>query len=208
MSLESIVILLADMSLLTEHQVSEYVTWLSRSELHRYAKFSRLLRRQQFLLGRILLRYALGRSLNHHPRQICLQERAGKGPALVSPRSHRTGFSISHTRHWVACAVSLNSPVGLDIEYLDPNRDFVSLGEQAFGFEAAAELKALGQENCMQLFYTMWCKYEADIKLGSSSSHHQSLIWNDLAVGISSTADFAPIQKCELISLTELSNVK
>jgi len=58
-------------------------------------------------------------------------------PALGRPRLH---FSLSHTRGLVACAVSLDHEVGLDVETWDRAGDGLDIAGRFF---AAAELALL-----------------------------------------------------------------
>jgi 4'-phosphopantetheinyl transferase len=99
-----------------------------------------------------------------------LRERFGNSPVLAGPNSPSIGFSISHSGSWVACAVSLRSPVGLDIECIDAGRDVVALAEQVFDAATAAEVRGCAGAARLQAFYRHWCLYEAGIKLGEASA--------------------------------------
>lgn len=139
--------------------------WLSASEEERYQSFTRTLRRRQFIAGRGLLRLALAQLLNLRPNEIMLAERPSLAPRLQGAAGAHAGFSISHSGCWVACAVSAQSPVGLDIEVRDPARDVLALAEQALGGAGVRALsEALPAERCRR-FYDMWTVLEAGIKL-------------------------------------------
>jgi 4'-phosphopantetheinyl transferase len=161
--------------------------WLGEAERLRYARFVRAERACQFLVGRILLRLAVGELVGVAPRTVELLDRPGNAPALVFPERPALGLSISHSGPWVACAVSLEAPVGLDIERIDPTRDLVALAEQAFGAETAAALAALDEAARLHAFYRRWCRYEAHIKLGSESAHDHCFELPGLALVLSST---------------------
>jgi len=161
--------------------------WLSEAERLRHARFVRAERARQFVAGRVLLRLAIGALLGVAPRTVELFERPGNAPALVFPERPGLGLSISHSGPWVACAVSLAAPVGLDIERIDPARDLVALAEQAFGAETAAALAALDQAERAHMFYRQWCGYEAHIKLGREGADDHYFELPGLAIVLSST---------------------
>jgi 4'-phosphopantetheinyl transferase len=157
---------LVDAGALSGAALDAYAGWLGESERERCARFVRAERRRQFIVGRVLLRLALGRLLGLAPRSIALRERPGNAPALDSPALEGVGFSISHSGPWVACAASAACALGLDIECVDGRRDVLALAEQALGPEALAALQALEGDARTHAFYRRWCLHEAGIKLG------------------------------------------
>jgi 4'-phosphopantetheinyl transferase len=182
---------LVDSAALSGPELEAGLCWLGQAERLRHARFVRAERRRQFVAGRVLLRRALGALLGVAPRTVELLERPGNAPALVFPELPGLGLSISHSGRWVACAVSLDAPVGLDIERIDATRDVVAIAEQAFGAEAAAQLAALDGAGRLQAFYRRWCRYEAHIKLGSEpgpgGAHDHVFELPGLALVLSST---------------------
>jgi len=162
---------LADTSALDADWFVAGARWLNEAERLRHERFVRAERRRQFVAGRVLLRMALGELLGVAPRAVVLTERPGNAPALAFPERAHLGLSISHSGQWVACAVSLAGPVGLDIERIDPARDVVAIAEQAFGSEEAGRLESLDPAARADAFYRMWCRYEAHIKLGCTGVH-------------------------------------
>ena len=178
---------LLDSASLPDAALEAGLGWLGEGERLRHARFLRAERRRQFVAGRVLLRMAIGRLLGVAPRTVALIERPGNAPALLAPDCPGLGFSISHSGRWVACAVSLAAPVGLDIERIDPARDLLAIAEQAFGAVAARELAALGAPQRVSAFYRMWCRHEAHIKLGQAGSHDFFHEFDGMALVLSST---------------------
>jgi 4'-phosphopantetheinyl transferase len=158
----------SDIGALTPAWFDSGAGWLAESEHLRCGRFTRAERRRQFIAARVLLRLALGRLLGVPPRTVTLRDRVGDSPVLVEPECPNVCFSIAHSGQWVACAVSVCAPVGLDIERLDPTRDLISVASHAFGPETAAKLAELRAEARIPAFYSMWCRYEAHVKLGIS----------------------------------------
>ena len=71
-------------------------------------------------------------------------------------------FSISHAKDTVAVALS-DTPVGIDIEFIDERRDILSLSRRFF---APDEYKAISESNSpAEDFFALWTKKEALAKI-------------------------------------------
>jgi 4'-phosphopantetheinyl transferase len=142
---------------------------LGGSEHARLVRFRRAARRRQFIAGRMLLRHALmlqsGASGDCGP--IAVTERPGQAPLVTSASGAYPYFSLSHSGHWVACAVGTGCAVGVDVEVPDPSRDVAALAAQAFSSADAAVVAALDGLRRVPAFYQLWCAYEARCKLGA-----------------------------------------
>ena len=148
--------------------LDDYRGWLGAGEATRFERFARPARQRQFLIGRGLLREALGELLAVAAASIRLDELAGQAPALVNAGT--TGLSISHSGPWVACAVSADVALGLDIEVRDAGRDLAALAAQAFDSQVMAALDALAPAARVDGFYRRWCEQEARYKLGTHAA--------------------------------------
>lgn len=158
---------LVDAASVDEACLAQHADALGVSERARYARFVRAERRRQFVIGRALLRRVLGRLLAVDPGVVVLEERAGQAPELIFPKGMIGGFSISHSGRWVACAASMHTRLGIDIERIDPARDVLALAKQAFGPDELAYLHSCDPAERHAGFYRLWCGYEARFKLGT-----------------------------------------
>ena len=70
-----------------EEDVAFFVQQLGASEARRYGRFKRRERQRQFLLGRMLLRFAVSRLMSLPPDVLGVVERTGNAPQLVLPDS-------------------------------------------------------------------------------------------------------------------------
>lgn len=181
--------------------------WLGPSEMARYQRFVRSQRQRQFVVGRVLLRMALGALLNVAPAAVRLEEQVGKAPLLSAPLLNGAppGFSISHSGRWVACAFSAQTALGLDIEMLDPGRDLTALAAQAFNESETAQwgrLQQLPETERVQHFYTMWSEKEARFKLGEAASGHCTVIQHaELSVVLCSEMPLPRAPRIEIVTL-------
>lgn len=198
---------LADAGAMTEPDLKRYLAWLSADELARYGRFVRELRRRQFVAGRMLLRMALGRMLGVPLQQVSLEERRGQAPRLLTrvPGGVAPGFSIAHSGRWVACAVSEQHPVGLDIEMRDASRDLASLAMQAFGPDEMARWRAMqGWPDAQRVdgFYRLWSEKEARFKLGlEAGGHCVSVPHAELSVVLCSAVELEHMPLLQLVPL-------
>jgi 4'-phosphopantetheinyl transferase len=181
-------------------QLGRYEAWLGAPEAARYARFVRPLRRHQFLLGRALLRVAMGKALGVAAAAIVLEERPGQAPLLLSP-ADGPHFSISHSDHWIACALSSTTPLGLDIEMRDPGRDVLALAHQAFGSAVAAELECMSAEERLMAFYQRWSEAEARYKLGREAASCVTIPHAELSIVLCSAV---PLAQAPALILTGL----
>ncbi|MBC3919843.1 4'-phosphopantetheinyl transferase superfamily protein [Undibacterium sp. CY18W] len=156
-----------DSSLIEDRELACYISWLGPTELQRYQRFVRPERQRQFLLGRILLRQSLSQLLDVPVSALQLTECPGNAPQLDFPVCPDLGFSLSHSGNWVACALSASTRLGLDIELLNPDRDFSALALHAFDAAENAWLQQQDAGNRMHDFYRLWTSREAHIKLNA-----------------------------------------
>ena len=161
------VLWLIDGRKLSDDQLERCIFWLNTEELARYRRFIRSQRQRQFLIGRSLLRAALGKLCKVAPSDISLSERIANAPLLNWPTT-APFFSISHSGPWVACAVSQNFAVGLDIEVKNPIRDLDALAAHAFDETEMAQFSQLVGDERLNFFYELWSHKEARYKLLSN----------------------------------------
>ncbi|MYM82302.1 4'-phosphopantetheinyl transferase superfamily protein [Duganella sp. FT50W] len=198
---------MVDADVVTEAALQRWRGWLSPGEMARHQRFVRAQRQRQFIIGRVLLRMALGRLLAVTPQEIRLEEQVGKAPRLVAPvrKGETTGFSIAHSGRWVACAVSAQTALGLDIEMKDASRDLHALAAQAFDSAEMAQwarLQTLPEPERVEGFYRLWSEKEASFKLGvAAGGHCWSLPHAELSVALCSELPLDRAPALELITL-------
>ena len=194
---------LVDMRAIGDLELADHLAWLGPTEMARHGRFVQKHRRRQFLIGRILLRRMLGCLLSVAPIQVKLIERPGQAP-LLDGMETSPGFSLSHSGHWVACAVSAQTRLGLDIEVIDLERDVDALAEHAFDAAQAAMLKQLPMAQRVPAFYRRWSMQEARCKLGNcgdAAAECISLPHPALSVALCSAQPLLVMPAIELVAL-------
>ena len=195
---------MVDADAVADADLLRFRDWLSAGEVARYQRFVRAQRLRQFVVGRVLLRMALGRLLNVAPREVQLEEQVGKAPLLVSPvvKGGMPGFSIAHSGRWVACVVSAQTALGLDIEMLDAGRDLAALAAQAFDAREVSRWRGLPEARRVDGFYRMWSEKEARFKLGGDvGGHCVAVPHGELSVVVCSGQPLDEVPTIEVVSL-------
>ena len=122
----------------------------------RASQFQRRERARQFLDGRTLLRLALADALGR-PARACVCPTQGS-PRLEHDPS--VTMSISHSADWVACAVSVGTPCGVDIQTHQP-RSCLDIARTFFSADEHAQLVALDEPERGVMFWRLWTLKEA-----------------------------------------------
>jgi 4'-phosphopantetheinyl transferase len=162
---------------LQENDLQRFSARLSPSETRRLVRFTRSVRRRQFLLGRVLLRHAIANVTGQTSHNYSVLEKCGEAPQLLfSDPSHRApNFSLSHSGDWIACVVSTAAVLGVDIEVNRPDRNFADIYTLAFQEREQSWFTARPENERSAAFYLLWCVREAFYKLqcnlGSSAEH-------------------------------------
>jgi 4'-phosphopantetheinyl transferase len=131
---------------------------MGAAERRRWGAFARAARREQYRLGRWLLRLALTEAVGGAPQDWRLN--AAGPPAAVHARGWRAPWlSLSHSGPWFAVALEPRGPVGVDIEWRRQHRDWRALAGYQ-GWRLGRHPKAD--------FLRRWCAFEAAYKAGQS----------------------------------------
>ena len=175
---------LLDIADLDAGLAAAWLAQLGESELQRFHSFKREERRLQFLAGRMLLRRVFSDAgIPRHAMSVL--ERPGNAPLV-----HTVGlvqaphFSLSHSGHWIGCAASNATPVGIDIEIMRAGRDLGALAAHAFRAEEAEAIAALPERERPYAFYSLWSRREAEFKLGGTPSFYHPLPHPSLAIAL------------------------
>lgn len=198
---------MVDADAVADADLQRWRGWLSADEMARHQRFVRAQRQRQFIVGRVLLRMMLARLLGVTPQEIRLDEQVGKAPRMVAPaiKGVAPGFSISHSGRWVACAVSAQTALGLDIEMKDAARDLNALAAQAFDSGEMLRwerLQGLPDDERVEGFYRLWSEKEARFKLGVAAGGHAVVLPHaELSVVLCSEQPLGKAPMIELVTL-------
>lgn len=134
---------------------------LSRAERKRASGFARLQDRIRFVATRIALRRLLGQRLGCAPEEVPIVFGAHEKPELAPPKRFHFNLAHSHERGMIAIA---DTPVGVDVEWINTNTDWPPLAARVLHPEERAVLDALAEAEAVRGFFTHWARKEAVLK--------------------------------------------
>ncbi len=135
---------------------------LSSAEREQADRFSRARPRELYILAHALVRVLLSGCHRLPPRAWQFdQGRLGKPRVAEGFPSVR--FNLTHTRGLVACAATARHELGIDAEYVDPDRKLEGVMQQFSASERAA-LERLSPAERAAAFFETWTLKEAYAK--------------------------------------------
>jgi 4'-phosphopantetheinyl transferase len=141
---------------------------LSEAERERVERAASPVLARRFLLGRVLMRRALGAHLDADPRHLVIApDRAGK-PEVVEPACPGLVFNLSHSqREWVI-ALARGQRLGVDLEPMIRAASMRKIAEAFYSVPEQQRIARQGEHaatNALQL----WTLKEAVVKAMGSS---------------------------------------
>lgn len=146
-------------------QAERCLAMLSIEERERQARFFFEPDRQSYLAAHALTRGVLAELLGVAPAELCFLLGPHGRPELSYPdRQPRLRFNLSHTRGLVACAVTLEHAIGVDVEQLERRVEIDQLARSVFSEAERKALAGLSPERRRVRFFELWTLKESYIK--------------------------------------------
>jgi len=120
--------------------------------------------RNRYIAARAILRELLGWYLNKNPATVCLRNNEQGKPMLVPPENVNLHFNLSHSEKLAMFAFCKGHQVGIDLEYLQPSRDFEEIVENFFSPGEISTYSSLASHEKLAAFYSFWTLKEAYVK--------------------------------------------
>jgi 4'-phosphopantetheinyl transferase len=146
-----------------ETSASFYAT-LSQDERNRSARFRFARDRRRFIAARGVLRALLGRYLGTRPGRIRFAYNAFGKPELSPEFGGRLRFNLSHSAGLALIAITTETAVGVDLEYIRPQPDYAEIARSVFSAAEVDELNRLPSHLYPQAFLRCWTRTEAYVK--------------------------------------------
>jgi 4'-phosphopantetheinyl transferase len=148
--------------------------------------------RQQFTVARAALRTLLGHNLELPPREVPLALSPYGKPEIPGTPLH---FNLAHSRSTILIALCRDSPVGVDLEFLDRATNHLEVARTSFTpseFRQIAQLPTLDAQR--RAFFDCWTRKEAIVK---ADGRGLSLPLTAFEVPVLAPADRTPVVLAE-----------
>jgi 4'-phosphopantetheinyl transferase len=136
---------------------------LASDEVSRAQSFRTEKLRHRFTTARGILRCLLARYLHREPAAIEFTYGGNGKPEISVPRTD-VRFSLSHSADLVACALTRECAIGVDVEFERPIEDAAQVARRFFHPAEYRDLVSLPESARLSGFYAGWTRKEAVIK--------------------------------------------
>jgi 4'-phosphopantetheinyl transferase len=146
-----------------EHAV--LLACLSADEHERYARFHFDEDRVAYLVAHALTRHLIAEAARVEPAALRFTTSEHGKPELCYPDAAiGLRFNLSHTRGLVACAITQQRAIGVDVERIDRRVELLAVARHVFSPREITALTALADEPQRLRFFELWTLKEAYIK--------------------------------------------
>ena len=156
---------LASLSNVSSSEAFAYLQLLSEPEQAQWQRFKVEDARLQYLVTRALVRTTLSRYADVPARTWQFETNAYGCPHISQPQASRNlRFNLSNTTGLVACAVSMDCEIGIDVENITRTVDADAVAPSVFAPAELADFREAGLEDQRERFFSYWTLKESYIK--------------------------------------------
>ena len=138
---------------------------LAPDEQARAARFLREADSHRFVAAHGGLRQLLGRYLSLPPAALGFTIGEFGKPALADAAAGRAlSFNLSHAGDWILIALAAGQAVGVDVEFIRPDLDFMPIARTQFSPDEVTALTAEPPGAQANAFFRCWTRKEAYLK--------------------------------------------
>ena len=119
--------------------------------------------RHDALITRAFIRDVLSKYLGMQAESVEFNKGEQGKPEIINPVIPLR-FNISHTKHLIACAVTLDNDIGCDVEHIERNSDVLAIADRYFSKLETDELFSLEDSAQRSRFFDYWTLKESYIK--------------------------------------------
>jgi 4'-phosphopantetheinyl transferase len=138
---------------------------LAPDEVARASRFHFENDRKRFVKCRSALRILLGRYLEIRPSEIRFQYQSNGKPEIAFPHHSRgLRFNVSNSAGLAMIAVGSAGALGIDIEKVRPQADFLEIAKRFFSVREVQALLEVSENRRQEAFFACWTRKEAILK--------------------------------------------
>ncbi len=184
-----------------------YKSLLQTDEAEKASGFKSGNDRTNYVIRHGVLRTILGQYLDISPTDIRLNLNEQGKSVIAGDQNHlHLDFSISSSRQFSVIAIGKDVQIGIDLEYIDPEFDFMELAQEYLHPNEVLHLKNLPLNKQRSSFFQIWTAKEAFMKANKilELEEFQVPVFNDSSVVEYEGWHFKEIQliqtmKCTLV---------
>ncbi|MDN7428168.1 4'-phosphopantetheinyl transferase superfamily protein [Burkholderia sp. AU45388] len=145
--------------------VTPYLELLSKAEQEAAQRVLIASEKNLFIRSKAFLRMLLCARTHVAPDQWRFGGNAFGRPFIESPLAYRhLHFNVSHTKGLTACVISRLVEIGIDVENVTQERDFLAMARGFFVHSESERLAATPEADLSRNFYAYWTLKEAYVK--------------------------------------------
>ena len=119
---------------------------------------------RRFIAAHAGLRELLGRYLGADPNEVRFVHNEFGKPALSGQFGGRLEFNLSHSADLALIGIAADAEIGVDLEHVRDEPDFIEIAQWYFAENEAEELNRLPSEHRARAFLGSWTRKEAYAK--------------------------------------------
>ena len=148
-----------------------FKSWLAPEEKIRAEKLA-IPYRQNFIISRGVLRDLLAYYSQQPPQKLKLSYSVSGKPLLINSEQSLE-FNLSHSKNILVCAFTIDTPVGVDIEYINSRMHLDKIAYRFLVTDEYDRLQSLHGIKKIKVFFNAWVRNEALIKaMGNTLQTH------------------------------------
>lgn len=181
-----------------------FQSWLTPEEKIRAEKLA-FPYRQDFVISRAILRDLLAYYSEQYPQKIKLSCSISGKPFLIKNSKRCIEFNLSHSKNILVFVFTIDTPVGIDIEYIKPRAHLDKIAYRFFPADVHDQLQLLQGTNKLKAFFSAWVRNEALIKAkGNTLQTHP---YSHYQLSLNTQISTSKYERKEINSLYTISNV-
>ena len=150
---------------LSSTQRQYFMGILSSDELKRMKRFHFKRDEDRFIAARGILRVIMSYYIEKSPEEISFEYTSqGKPIVTENPGSDTIHFNLSHSNRFALYAVTFNSSIGIDIEFIRTDAVVEQIAQKFFSQNEIRAIQNIQEKNRTKLFFQYWTRKEALLK--------------------------------------------
>jgi len=148
---------------LDDQTVGKYISLLSDDELDRASRFRFRKDYKVYVITRASLRTLLAKYLKIQPAEIQFAYSKYGKPSINEPGTN-IEFNVSHAHQMALIGISSGVPIGVDIEWINFDKDLETVAKKFFSDNENMEFNQLSEWSKPLGFFNCWTRKESFIK--------------------------------------------